>query len=172
MIKMKYIISAISYILFFSLYFGLLQLSKQITETNGQEEIFIVKFPLILEWSARLSVYFGITLGGIFLYKIIKSDSKITFAHFMIGLFFIVIGIMLELVYAKWSIVVDGEALKCNRVFRKSVCVNVNELDKVVMTGNIIKLTTGENIITYVDKEVDNFDRLYDVLDEHGKIEE
>ncbi len=168
---MKNMVSVISALLIIVIYSVLLYLSKQASLINESGNNFVVKFPKILDWAARLCASGGVVFVLVFLYKVFRKDPKISSGHFLIGAAFVIIGIVLEVVYARWNIVVNGNILTCNRFFKSSTNVSVEELDEINLTGDIIRLSINGKVITYVDKDCDNFDKLCGKLSEYGKID-
>ncbi len=170
MIKVKYIWNSLSVVLVIVTYSILTYLSKQATIDVENETSFVVKFPKILDLAGKLCVFIGTIVEIIFLYKNFKHDSDITKGHFWLGACFIVGGLFLAVACARWSVVVDGNMITCNRIFKSSTTINLEDLDDVILTGGTVKLTSGGKTLTSVDKDCDNYDRLYGKLSEYGKI--
>ena len=168
---MKYLTSAITALLIIISYSVLLNLSKQTAFLDESGNGFIVKFPTILDFAARLNIVGGVLFDIIFLYKFFQRDPKITVFHFIIGVVCVMIGIALEFVYVRWNIVVDENKLTCNRIFKTSVSVNIEEIDKADLSREFVKISTNNKVITYIDKDCDNFDKICEKLAEYGKAE-
>lgn len=158
--KKKMAISILANMAFLVIYFVLLRLSNTVSISHSESNYFTVRFPVILSWVAHISVVGGVCFSIVFIIKYLKNDPKITLGHFIIGGIFVLIGIILQIVYVKWSIIIDGNRIIFNRIFKQQVQYNIEDLDAVNMTGDIIKITVDGKIITYVDKETDNFDKL------------
>ena len=168
---MKYLTSAITALLIIISYSVLLNLSKQTAFLDESGNGFIVKFPKILDFAARLNIVGGVLFDILFLYKFFKKDPKITVQHFIIGVVFVMIGIVLEFVYVRWNIAVDENKLTCNRIFKTSVSVNIEEIDNADLSREFVKISTNNKVITYIDKDCDNFDKICEKLAEYGKAE-
>ena len=49
--------------------------------------------------------------------------------------------------------------------------VNIEEIDEVDLSREIVKISTNNKVITYIDKDCDNFDKICEKLAEYGKAE-
>ena len=169
MSSMRLIISGVAYLIFLGVYFSLLRYSRMVSQSQGMES-FVVRFPKILDWSARICVLAGLIFGIIFFIQMLTSNSNITFSHFLICLVFICIGIFIEFAYQRWRINVQGTTLIFNRLFKQEVSFDVNDLDQISLTDSIIKISIDGLVITLVDKDADNYEKLIELLQEYGKV--
>lgn len=161
----KFIIYAIAMCVIY-IVIGSLYNRKNITGDSGQSEMcYVVKMPGTLKY-----VYLGLFLLGvcmfcIFTFQKIQKNPTVTDGHLWMSLGVMAIGLLVAVWANRWRVAVNGEKMEIQRLFRKNVILQVNEIERVE-TGKknqMILYRGGKKLIT-IDYLTDNYECLEKTL--------
>lgn len=152
---------------------GFLYNRKNITGNAGQSEMcYVVKMPGALKY-----VYLGLFLLGvcmfcIFTFQKIKKNPTVTDGHLWMSLGVMAIGLLVVVWASKWKVAVNGDQMEIQRLFRKDVILQVEEIERVEIgkKNQMILYKDGKKLIT-IDHLTDNYEYLEKTLKRNGRKE-
>lgn len=168
----KFIVYAIAMCVIY-IVVGSLYNRKNITGNAGQSEMcYVVKMPGTLKY-----VYLGLFLLGvcmfcIFTFQKIQKNPTVTDGHLWMSLGVMAIGLLVVVWVSKWKVAVNGDQMEIQRLFRKNMILQVNEIERVEFgKKNQMILYRGGKKLIRIDYLTDNYEYLEKTLKRNGREE-
>lgn len=128
-------------------------------ESDGTEQCFVVKPPSSLNPLYIFADVVGLVTLIAFTISALNNNPTVTTGHFVVSLTVIVLGLLMQLWINRFSIVVNGENLTINRLFKKQITIKVTEIDKILTDrkGQVRVYRLGRKLVT-VSPLCDNYE--------------
>lgn len=155
---------------------GSLYNRKNIAGDAGQSEVcYVVKMPEALKYVYLGLFLLGVCMFGIFTFQKIQKNPTVTDGHLWMSLGVMAIGLLVVVWVNRWKVAVNGDQMEIQRLFRKNVILQVNEIERVeIGKKNRMTLYKGGKKLITVDYLADNYEWLEKTLkrnrrEENGK---
>lgn len=144
---------------------------KHANPAKETEDRYVIMVPAILKQVYMLVFAAGMMLYGIFSILYLKKLGGVTEGHLVLGAVLASIGIATTFLASKWKVEVSGEKLKVSPLFRRTVSVNISEIEraKTGSKGELMVFYKGKKLVT-VDRLCINYDKLRDTLVRCNKL--
>ncbi len=152
---------------------------KEKLDENATDTNYSITLPKAIIYVFSLMFIFGIALFIIFFIIKMTGNETITGGHLWLALIFSLIGALLVAWGVKWKIIVNGEEIEIQGLFKGSKKIKVNEIEKAVIekkqmndmgeVERVIIYKDGKKIIDVEDSTL-NYSRLINTLKSYGKL--
>lgn len=170
-IMIKFLIYAITMNVIYFLINSLYHRKNTTAGSDQNESCYIVKMPKVLKSVYTILFGLGLFLFCVFFIFRILGNQTVTDGHLWMCLGIMAIGLLVVFWASKWRIVVNGDRMEIQRLLRKTITMQIDEIERVKIgkKSQIVLYRNSKKLIT-IDCLTDNFELLYESLKRHGKI--
>ena len=135
---------------------------KSITDNAGRNEFhYVLKIPGALKYTCMFCIFFVFKL---------QNNPTVTNGHLWMCLGVMAIGLLGIIRASKWKIAVNGNQMEIQRLFRKSIVLQISEIERVEIgkKNQLLLYASGKKLIT-IDFLTENYEYLEETLKRNGK---
>lgn len=167
----KFLIYAITMNVIYFLITSLYNRKNTTSGSDQNEACYIVKMPKALKYVYTILFGLGLFLFCVFFIFRILENPTVTNGHLWMCLGIMAIGLLVVFWASKWRITVNGDWMEIQRLLRKTITMQVDEIERVKIgkKSQMVLYHNGKKLIT-IDCLTDNSELLYESLKRHGKI--
>lgn len=144
---------------------------KSITDNAGQNEFhYVLKIPGALKYTCMAFFILGLCMFCIFFVFKLQNNPTVTNGHLWMCLGVMAIGLLGIIRASKWKIAVNGNQMEIQRLFRKSIVLQISEIERVEIgkKNQLLLYASGKKLIT-IDFLTENYEYLEETLKRNGK---
>ena len=105
---------------------------KSITDNAGRNEFhYVLKIPGALKYTCMAFFILGLCMFCIFFVFKLQNNPTVTNGHLWMCLGVMAIGLLGIIRASKWKIAVNGNQMEIQRLFRKSIVLQISEIERV-----------------------------------------
>ena len=104
---------------------------KSITDNAGRNEFhYVLKIPGALKYTCMAFFILGLCMFCIFFVFKLQNNPTVTNGHLWMCLGVMAIGLLGIIRASKWKIAVNGNQMEIQRLFRKSIVLQISEIER------------------------------------------
>ena len=123
----------------------------------------------ITDNAGRNEFHYVLKIPGALKYKL-QNNPTVTNGHLWMCLGVMAIGLLGIIRASKWKIAVNGNQMEIQRLFRKSIVLQISEIERVEIgkKNQLLLYASGKKLIT-IDFLTENYEYLEETLKRNGK---